>query len=131
MAEITKAGTPAVTSALVLGANRIGGRLAGEDIAAGDACYIKGNREVYRSVGAASGEAADVRGFAVAGAERGEAVTLAFDVTMRYGEGLPPSDGLYLSETIPGGLADCPSPGGTAPVAFVVDATRIHVLQSE
>ena len=40
MAEITKAGTPAVTSALVLGANRIGGRLAGEDIAAGDACYI-------------------------------------------------------------------------------------------
>ena len=134
MAEIARAGPPAVLLALPPAANRIGGLRAGEDIAAGDACYIRGNvrssGKVYRSVGAAPGEAADVRGFAVAGAKPGEAVTLAFDVTLRYGEGLPPSDGLYLSETIPGGLADCPSPGGTAPVAFVVDATRIHVLQS-
>ena len=34
------------------------------------------------------------------------------------------------SGAIPGGLADCPSPGGTAPVAFAVDAARIHVLRS-
>ena len=58
------------------------------------------------------------------------AITLAFDVTLRYGEDLPPSDGLYLSATVPGGLADSPSPGGPRPVAYVVDATRIHVLQS-
>ena len=58
------------------------------------------------------------------------AVSLTVDVTMRYGEGLPPSDGLYLSGTVPGGLADVPSQGGTEPVAFIVDATRIHVLQS-
>ena len=88
------------------------------------------NGKVYRSSGAIAGEAADVRGFAVAGAERSEVATPVFDVTLRYGEGLPPSDGLYLSETIPGGLADCPSPGGTAPVAFAVDATRIHGLRS-
>ena len=130
MAEIGKVGTPAVTSVLTLPANRISGVLAGEDIAAGDACYIDGNVWVYRSIGAAPGEAADVRGFATAAARRGEAVTLAFDVTMRYGEALPPSDGLYLSATVPGGLADVPSPGGTEPVAYVVDATRIHVLQS-
>ena len=131
MAEIARVGTPAVLLALPLAANRIGGVRAGEDIAAGDACYTKGNREVYRSSGAVTGEAADVRGFAVAEARRGEVATLVFDVTMRYGAGLPPSDGLYLSETVPGGLADSPSPGGTEPVAFVVDATRIHVLQSE
>jgi hypothetical protein len=130
MAEIARAGTPAVLFVLPLAANRISGLRAGEDIAAGDACHIKGSREVYRSSGAVAGEAADVRGFAVARAKPGEAVTLAFDVTLRYGEGLPPSDGLYLSGTVPGGLADSPSPGGTAPVAFVVDATRIHVLQS-
>ena len=130
MTEITKVGTPSVTSALTLAANRISGVRAGEDIAAGDACHIKGDGTVYRSSGATTGEAADVRGFAAAEARGGEAVTLAFDVTMRYGEGLPPSDGLYLSETVPGGLADSPSPGGTEPVAFVVDATRIHVLQS-
>jgi hypothetical protein len=135
MAEIARAGPPAVLLALPLAANRIGGLRAGEAIAAGDACHIKGNGKrngtVYRSVGAVAGEAAEVRGFALAGARRGEAATLVFDVTMRYGAGLPPSDGLYLSGTVPGGLADTPSPGGTAPVAFVVDAARIHVLQSE
>ena len=128
MAQITKAGTPAVTSALVLGANRSGGLPAGEDIAAGDACHIKGEGRAYRSIGPADDGAADVCGFAAAGAKRGEAVTLAVGVTLRYGDGLPPLGGLYLSETVPDGLADCPSPGGTAPVAFVLDATRIHVV---
>ena len=126
MAEITKAGTPAMTSALILGVNRSSGLAAGEDIAAGDACHIKGDGRAYRSVGAADDEAADVLGFAAAEAKRGEAVTLAFGVTMRYGDGLPPSGGLYLSETVPGGLADGPSPGGTAPIAFVLDAIRIR-----
>lgn len=130
MAEITRAGTPSVASVLTLAANRISGLRAGEDIAAGDACHIDGTGKVYRSIAASGDGAADVRGFAAAGARSGEAVTLAFDVTMRYGEGLPSSDGLYLSETVPGGLSDSPSPGGTTPVAFVVDATRIHVLQS-
>src|SRR5919197_2540734 len=129
MAEITRVGTPAVLSVLTLAANRIHGSLAGEDIAAGDACYIGSDGKVRRSSGAAAGDAADVRGFATE-AESGRAVSLAFDVTMRYGEGLPEDRNLYLSGAVPGGLADFPSPGGTRPVAFVVDATRIHVLQS-
>ena len=128
MAEIAKAGTPTVTSALILGANRSGELAAGEDIAAGDACHIDATREVYRSVGAVAGEAAEVHGFAAAEAKRGEGVTLAFGATLRYGAGLPPGDGLYLSGTVPGGLADSPSAGGTEPVAFVVDAGRIHVV---
>ncbi len=130
MVEITRAGTPSVLSVLPLAANRITGVLAGEDIAAGDACYIDRNVWVYRSIGAAADAAADVRGFATAVAKRGEAVILAFDVTLRYGEDLPPSDGLYLSGKVPGGLADTPSAGAAMPVAFVVDATRIHVLPS-
>jgi len=104
MAEITRVGIPAVLSVLTLAANRISGSPAGD--------------------------AADVRGFATTEAESGRAVSLAFDVTMRYGEGLPEDRNLYLSGAVPGGLADAPSPGGTRPVAFVVDATRIHVLQS-
>jgi hypothetical protein len=119
-----------VLSVLTLAANRINGARAGEAIAAGDACYIDGAGLVRRSIAAAPGEAADVRGFAAAETKSGEVVTLVFDVSMRYGEGLPRGENLYLSETIPGGLADSPSPGGTGPVAFVVDATRIHVLQS-
>ena len=130
MLEITKVGTPVVLSALALAANRINGSLAGEDIAAGDACTIAGDGKVYRSLGAAAGEAADVRGFAEAEASSGQPVTLVFDVTLRYGDGLLGDGSLYLSETVPGGLADAPSPGGTQPVAWVVDATRIHVLQN-
>ena len=131
MAEIKRSGTPSVLWVIPLPTNRISGVLAGEDIVAGDACHIDDNVWVYRSIGAVAGAAADVRGFATADVRRGEAVTLAFDVTIRYGVSLPPSDGLYLSATVPGGLADSPSPGGPTPVAYVVDATRIHVLQSE
>lgn len=130
MAEIEKVGTPSVLSPLTLAGNRINGLPAGEDIAAGDACYIHTSGRAHRSSGAAAGEAADVRGFAAAPARRGEAVTLVFDVTMSYGAGLPGGESLYLSETVAGGLADAPSPGGAQPVAFVADATSIHVLQS-
>ncbi len=130
MVEIVRVGVPAVLSPLVLAGNRISGPPAGEDIVAGDACYLTGDGRAYRSIGAAPDEAADVRGFAAASVRRGEAVTLVFDVILRYGEDLPCDGALYLSGTIPGGLADAPSPGGEWPVAFVVDATSIHALQS-
>ncbi len=130
MTEIAKTGSPAVVSVLMLGGNRINDLPAGEAIASGDACYIDPAGRVQRSIGAAVGEAADVRGFAAATAERGERVTLVFDVAMRYGEDLPRGASLYLSATVPGGLADSPSPGGAQQVAYVVDATQIHVLQS-
>ena len=130
MAEIAKAGSPAVVSVLMLGANRVDDLPAGEDIESGDACYLDPVGRVRRSIGAAAGEAADVRGFAAAAAARGERVTLVFDVAMRYGEDLPRGASLYLSATVPGGLADAPSPGGARQVAYVVDAARIHVLQS-
>ena len=130
MTEIAKVGSPAVVSVLMLGGNRIDDVPAGEDIAAGDACYIGRDGMVHRSIGAVVGEAADVRGFAAAGARCGEAITLVFDVTMRYGEDLPRGASLYLSATAPGGLADAPSAGATQQVAYVVDATHIHPLQS-
>ena len=130
MTEFTKVGVPRVLSRLVLAGNRIVGPPAGEEIAVGDACYIGSDGRAYRSVGAAPGEAADVRGFAAAAAARGERVTLVFDVAMRYGEGLPRGASLYLSATVPGGLADAPSPGGGQQVGYVVDATHIHLLQS-
>ena len=130
MAEITKLGTPAVVSVLTLAGNRLLGSPAGEDIAAGDACYIDVGGKVHRCIAGADSAAAEVRGFAAAAAERGAAVALAFDVAMRYGEDLPPGASLYLSATVPGGLADVPSPGGSQQVAFVVDAAHIHLLQS-
>jgi hypothetical protein len=49
------------------------------------------------------------------------------DVNFRYGAGLTPGATLYLSGTVAGGLADAASTGGTAPIGFVIDATRIRV----
>lgn len=130
MAEITRVGIPSVLSALTLVGNRLSGSQAGEDIAAGDACYVDSEGRAYRSIGAAVGAQADVRGFAATAASSGEAFTLVFDVVMGYGAGLPRDGELYLSGAIPGGLADAPSPGSTRTIALVVDATRIHVFQS-
>jgi hypothetical protein len=57
------------------------------------------------------------------------AVIRTVDVTMRSGDGLPPSDTLDSSALVRG-LADAPSRGGAEPVAFIVDAGGIHILQS-
>ena len=130
MTEITKTGSPAVVSVLMLGGNRINDLPAGEDIASGDACRIDRDGRAWRSLGGVVREAAEVCGFAATAARSGEVVTLVFDVAMRYGEDLPRDASLYLSATVPGGLADAPSPGATQQVAYVVDATRIHLLQS-
>ena len=114
MAEITRVGIPAVLSVLTLAANRISGSLAGEDVAAGDACYIGSDGKVRRSSGAAAGDAADVRGFVTTEAESGRAVSLAFDVTMRYGEGLPEDRNLYLSGAVRAARPIRPRPAAPA-----------------
>ena len=129
MADIAKSGTPSLASVAPPASSRISGLLAGEDIAAGDACYIKSDGKVWRSTGAAANAAAKVRGYAFVAAKSGEAVTLYFDVNLNYGAGLTPGADYYLSATA-GALADAASVGGTAPVAYAVDATRIHVMPS-
>jgi hypothetical protein len=130
MAEINKSGTPSLSTVLPPASNKLNG-VAGEALAAGDACYVKASDgRVYRSSGAAANAAAKVRGFAAAPTGVGEAVTLLFGVNFRYGAGLTPGADLYLSAATPGGLADAATTGGVAPVGFVVDATRVHVFQS-
>lgn len=130
MAEITRTGTPSLSSVIPANNQKLSGMLAGEAIAAGDLCYLRNDGLVMRSTGAAVGVAAVVIGFAAISAPVGEAVTLLWDVNMRYGAGLTPGTKLYLSGTVPGGLADTASTGGTAPIGYVVDATRVHIRQS-
>jgi hypothetical protein len=125
MAEVTKTGTPTLSTPTPSWEHYISGLLAGEAIAGGDACYIKASDGlVYKATGAAANEAARVVGFA---ASAGEAVTLLHHINYGYGpkvsdtavaSGTP----LYLSGTVAGGLADAASTGGTAAIAFVVDA---------
>lgn len=129
MAQIAKSGTPSLASVLPPQSQRISGLLAGEAIAAGDACYIKSDGRVWKSTGAAANAAAKVDGFAAVDAPVGEAVTLLFDVNFRYGAGLTPGARVYLSATA-GTLSDAATTGGTEPIGFCVDATRVHVWQS-
>lgn len=128
MAEIPKSGRPTLSNLLPPPPFRLSGLVAGEDLAAGDACYIKAaDGKVWRASGAAANAAAKVRGFAAEAAGAGQGVTLLRNVNIAYGTGLAPGTDLYLSGTVQGGLADAPSTGGLNPIAFVFDASRIHV----
>lgn len=128
MATIAKSGTPSMCSVNPPQNNQHNLK-AGEAIAAGDACYIKSDGLAWRSNGTAANAAAKVDGFAAEAAAVGEAVTLWFEVNFRYGSGLTPGARYYASATA-GALDDAATTGGTAPVAYAVDATRIHVMES-
>ena len=130
MAAVSKSGTPSLATTNPSNNSRISGLLAGEAIAAGDACYIKSDGKVWKSTGAAANAAAAVDGFAAIAAAAGESCTLYHDVTFRYGAGLTPGAGYYLSGTTAGGLDTAASTGGTMVIARAIDATRIRVKQS-
>jgi hypothetical protein len=130
MADIAKSGTPSLSSVLPGQDKTISGLLAGEAIAAGDACYIKSDGKIWKSTGAAANAAAKVDGFAAQAASVGEAVTLVFEVNFRYGAAMTPGARIYLSGATAGAIADAASTGGTAPVGFCIDATRVRVWQS-
>ena len=131
MADIAKSGTPSVsTIGLDPGSQKLPPLYAGENIAAGDACYIKNDGLVYRSTGAAANAAAKVRGFAPTKYNQGDPITLVQRCTFNYGSSLTPGADYYLSGATAGALADSASTGGTAPIAYAIDATRIYVFQS-
>lgn len=129
MAEITKPATSSMCTDTPPNNCKLGdGLLAGEAIAVGDACYIKSDGLVWLATGAAANAAARVRGFAAKPAAAGEPITIMHAVNFGYVTGAALGADLYLSGTVPGGLADAASTGGTSPIAFVVDANRIRVL---
>lgn len=126
MAAIAKSGTPSFSSLLVPQKDRLTGLLAGEALSAGDACYIASGGTVMKATGTAANAAAKVRGFAAQDTASGEAVTLIMDANWRYGAGLTPGASVFL-DTTAGGLNDAATTGGTAPIGFVIDATRIRL----
>jgi len=127
MAELSKSGTPSPCSVEPPPNCRLPGLKAGEAIAAGDALYIKSDGKLWKATGAANNAAAKVVGFAPQAASVNEACGCYFDMNFNYGAALTPGARYYLSGTVAGGLADAASTGGLTPVAYAVDATRIHV----
>jgi hypothetical protein len=133
IAEIAKAIVPVLATTLPGDPMRFPPLPVGEDIAAGDACYVKqSDGKVWRSDGSGSGVlggSAEVDGFASLPAKvaQRDVVSLYHDVNFRYGSGLTPGKLLYLSTTVLGGLTDVVGAKQINPIARTVDATRIRV----
>lgn len=129
MADLTKAAV-SLRTYLPPSSSQLTGLVAGEAIAAGDACYIASDGMIYRSTGAAANAAAKVRGFAAADAAISDPVSLFFNVVFGYASGLTPGADYWLSGATAGALADASSTGGVAPVAYAVNGTDIAVFRS-
>ncbi len=130
MATVAKSGTPSLSTTVPCPAHHISGLLAGEALSAGDVVYIKSDGKVWKAVGTTTGAAAKVDGMVFVDTAVGEACSIYFDVNVRYGAGLTPGARLYVQATTAGLLSDAATTGGTAPIGFVIDSTRIRVQQS-
>lgn len=124
MAAVPKTITPSLVTKTCCNAHRRGPFYAGEDIAAGDACYLKSDGTVWRSIGTTlNAPEAKVAGWAALAAPAGTPVTLYLEVVLAYGAaGLVPGTRYFLSGTVAGGLDTAPSTGGTATICEVEPA---------
>ncbi len=129
MATVTKVGTPSISTTTPCPAHHISGLVAGEAIPAGSLVYIKSDGKVWLADGSAADAEAAVAGMVLQAAALGEACSIYFDVNVRYGAGMTPGAKLYLSAT-EGLIDDAATTGGTAPIGFVIDATRIRIFGS-
>jgi len=129
MADITKVSVNLDASTAMF-AQQITGLYAGEDLAAGDACYINPDGLVYLAQADAAATAG-VAGFTARAVDQDEPVTL-FGPAARYayGSALTPGAILYLSAVTPGALADAPNLGDVEGIALVVNATDIIITRA-
>lgn len=132
MAAITKSVDVSMDPVSGMYVSTISGLIAGEAIAKGDACYIKGaDGKVYRSIGTAANEAAGVMGLAFAAAPAGEAVTLyGAGAIWEYSTGMTPGIPVFLG-LVAGQLDTAAQLGHPAPVGHVVDAQRIRITVNQ
>lgn len=129
MAQVAKSGTPSLCSPTTQNES-IAGLVAGEALAAFDAVYIKSDGKIWKSNGTSANAAAKVRGYAAQAVGAGEPITIYLNPRVRYGAGMTPGTTLFLSATA-GTLSDAATTGGTAPIGFVVDATRVQLYPSQ
>jgi hypothetical protein len=132
MAALAKSGTPSLCTDTPCDANRIGPLLVGEDIGAGDACYVKSDGKWWKSNGAAGQTtAAEVDGYAPTAAKVAQRQTLTCyrNCNFRYGAALTPGARYFLSETVTGGLQTTVATSAQAKaIGFAVDDTRIRLV---
>lgn len=131
MAVIAKSGTPSLCTVLPTDPHRLPPLLVGEDIAAGDACYVKSDGKIWRSNGTANDAVAVVDGFAPMAAKvaQRQPLSLYTEANFNYGAGLSPGTFVYLFTTA-GAIGTATTTGGLTPCGRVIDATRIRLFKS-
>jgi hypothetical protein len=131
MAEVARPTIRPTLGSHQLGHNcRISGLIAGEDLQACEAVYVKSDGKVWRANGTAANAAARVRGFAAmnALAAQTDAITIMHSCEVAWANTLTPGADLYLSAAVPGGLSTTATTGGAAAIAYVKDANHIVLL---
>lgn len=119
MADFVKTIIPSLATKVPCNGHRVSGLVAGEDIAAGDPCYIKSDGLVYRSNGTADDATAKVHGWATIAYTSGMTVTLYYNCHIAYGPSTAtPGAPLYVGTT-PGKLSTVATTGGKAAAAYV------------
>lgn len=117
MPAISKSGEPSISTGSPSFEHQFAGLIAGEAIAAGDACTINSSGKIMKRT-----EDTAFRGVAARATPAGDSATLWHGVNFHYGSGLTPGIEVYLDDAVAGGL----NTTGTISVGFALDATRIH-----
>jgi hypothetical protein len=124
MSAVTKV-SPSMDASTGMFALQVTDLLAGEDIAVCDACYIKSDGKVWRSLGSSDTAAAAFVGFCPRAAKSGQPVTLyGIGARFRYGSSLTPGAVYYVGATA-GALDTAVTAGGRTPIALAIDDTDI------
>ena len=136
MALVNRDASPSIDASTAMYAAQITGKLAGQNLDAGAAVYIKASDgKVYMANGAQAGaaptaaeqEAATFIGIVPRAALAGQPVTVfSLGCRLRYGAGLAAGDQLYVAATA-GPFDDAASALGTVVVARVIDDTDIMI----
>lgn len=133
MANVSKTGTPTLSTPAPTKESLITGLLAGEDLAGGDAVYLKtSDGKWWRANGTSANEAAEGVGLVCTPASADEPATIArfgSGVCFGYGPNVtgtatPAGNLLYLG-TSAGALANAATTGGVYPVAMALGDGRI------
>lgn len=133
MSEVVKTATPgSLASNIPPLSMQDTGIVAGEAILAYAAVYIKASDgKMYNATGAAANAAARARGWSADVYATGDKDGTIYygDITVNYASAtMTPGDDLFLSGTVPGGLANVASTGGVGVLGFVLDSSRARLF---
>jgi hypothetical protein len=129
MSAVTKSALASMDASTGMFAAQITDLIAGEDIGAVDAVYIKtSDGKIYKSNATSDVEAAEFVGFTPRACKAGQPITVyALGARFRYGTSLSPGAEYFLGTTA-GGLDTAVTAGGRTPIARAIDDTDIQCI---